>query len=200
MNTLTTDIHIFDITKEDLNDLSTIVSQWQKTQWFMRFLKESPMTPKQNLEIFKKEFDTPNCRFKSIKIDWVKDQVWFLLFHCFNASKNEIELGFRIDPWLQHKWICTQAVRQSIWEILSTPDISNIVWWHSAWNRGSFWVFKKSWFQIIDFIPDQTFLPNIWKTTDDFQWQISIDNTPIELDKKPHIQSWLKKHNLILSV
>lgn len=200
MNTLSTDIHIFDITKEDLNDLSTIVSQWQKNQWFMRFLKESPMTPKQNLEIFKKEFDTPHCMIKWIKLDWIKEVVWFLLFHCFNASKNELELGFRIDPLLQQKWICTQTTKDSIVEVLSQDIVSSIVWRHSAFNKWSFGVFRKSWFQIADFIPDQTFLPNLWKITDDFKWQISNKDTSIDLNKEEKIKSWLKKHNLILSV
>lgn len=63
------DIDIQDITKENLRELSYIVSNRQKDKKFMRFLKETPMTPKQNLEIFQKEFDTTNCKFKSIKVD-----------------------------------------------------------------------------------------------------------------------------------
>jgi hypothetical protein len=62
-NTIMTDIDLIDITKEDLPDLSGIVSKRQENQQFMKFLKETPMTPQQNLEIFKKEFDTPNCMF-----------------------------------------------------------------------------------------------------------------------------------------
>jgi hypothetical protein len=58
-----------DIAREELQDLSHLVSFRQKNPDFMRFLKEQPMSSKQNLEIFQKEFDTPHCRFKSIKID-----------------------------------------------------------------------------------------------------------------------------------
>lgn len=184
--------------REDLDGLSVLVSNWQQNNGFMRFLKETPMAPTQNLSILQKEFDTPQSIFKSIKIDGIQDVVWFLLFHCFDATNNEIELWFRIDPLLQHKGICTQAVKESIAEVLSQNDIEHIVWWHSAWNRGSFGVFRKSGFQIVDFVTDQTFLPNIEKTTDDFKWQISKGDTQIHPDKKNRIQAWLKKHDLNL--
>lgn len=203
-NILTTDIQIVDIAKEDLKNLATLVAQRQKTPDFMRFLKEMPMTPKQNLKIFQKESDSPHCMFKWIQIEGITNAVWFLLFHCFNDTTKEIELGFRVDPLLQKKWICTQAVRESIEEILSQTDIESIVWRHSARNTWSFGVFKKSWFQIADFVPQQTFLPNIWATTDDFKRRISREsllspNLPqINQEKLPEIQTWLSQHKIHL--
>jgi len=41
----------------------------------------------------------------------------------------------------------------------------------------------------VDFVTDQTFLPNIGKTTDDFKWQISKGDTQIHTDKKNRIQA-----------
>jgi RimJ/RimL family protein N-acetyltransferase len=189
-------IVIHDMAREELDGLSVLVSNWQQNNGFMRFLKETPMTPTQNLAILQKEFDIPQSVFKSIKIEGIQDIVWFLLFHCFDAPKKEIELWFRIDPSLQQRGICTQAVKQSIAEVLSQDDIDHVVWWHSAWNRWSFWVFRKSGFQIVDFIPDQTFLPNIGKITDDFKRQISKGELQIHPDKKDRIQAWLEQHDL----
>ena len=61
MNTTHTNIDIIDIDESSLIYLSEIVSKRQKHEQFMYFLKESPMTPKQNLELFKKELDTDHC-------------------------------------------------------------------------------------------------------------------------------------------
>jgi hypothetical protein len=118
------------------------------------------------------------------------------LFHCFDLPKREIELWFRIDPSLQHRGICSQAVKQSIAEVLSQDDIDHIVWWHSAWNTWSFGVFRKSWFKIVDFVPDQTFLPNIGKITDDFKRQISKKAIQTHIDNEDRIQAWLQQHDL----
>lgn len=207
MNTLITkDINITDIHQDELHDLSVLVANRQKNAEFMRFLKEQPMTAKQNLEIFQKEFDAPHTLFRGIHVEWIQDMVWFLLFHCFNAPKNEIEIGFRVDPLLQKKWICTQAVQESIAEVLAGWTIDTIVGWHSARNRGSFGVFRKSWFELADFVANQTFLPNIGKITDDFKRQISkeshsighadANSIPIHQEYTQRIHEWLQKHDM----
>ena len=207
MNTThTTDINIVDLRQEDLHDVASLVAKRQKTPDFMRFLKEQPMTAQQNLEIFKNEYDSPHTMFKGIHVEWIQDMVWFLLFHCFNASRNELELGFRIDPLLQKKWICTQAVKISIQEVFSQGFVDGIIGRHSAWNKGSFGVFRKSWFRIADFVPEQTFLPNIGKVTDDFKRHIprgflnnneaDDTNIPIHKDKIHQIHAWLQKHDI----
>jgi len=204
--TCTTDINIVDLRQEDLGDVASLVAKRQKNPDFMRFLKEQPMTAQQNLELFKKECDSPHTMFKWIHVEWIQDMVGFLLFHCFNPAKNELELGFRIDPLVQKKWICTQAVKASIQEVFSQGFIDGIVGRHSARNKGSFWVFRKSWFQIAEFVPNQTFLPNMGKVTDDFKRHRTrgclknndTDTTSIHIhkDKIRQIHTWLQKHDL----
>jgi hypothetical protein len=68
-------IIINDMAREDLDGLSRLVSNRQKNKEFMRFLKETSMTPTQNLAILQKEFDTPQSVFKSIKIEGIQDVV-----------------------------------------------------------------------------------------------------------------------------
>jgi hypothetical protein len=74
-NIATKNIIIHDMAREDLDELSILVSNWQKNNGFMRFLKETPMTSTQNLTILQKEFDTPQSIFKSIKLEGIKDIV-----------------------------------------------------------------------------------------------------------------------------
>jgi hypothetical protein len=68
-------IVIHDMAREELDGLSVLVSNWQQNNGFMRFLKETPMTPTQNLAILQKEFDIPQSVFKSIKIEGIQDIV-----------------------------------------------------------------------------------------------------------------------------
>ena len=74
-NIITKNIVIHDMAREELDDLSRLVSHRQENAGFMRFLKETSMTPTQNLVILQKEFDTPQSVFKSIKLDGIQDIV-----------------------------------------------------------------------------------------------------------------------------
>lgn len=200
------EINLLDVTEDNLSELAHNISRRQTNHQFMRFLKETPMTVKQNVAILEKELSTPHCVCKWIRINGIQDIVWLILFHCFNADKKELEIGFRIDPLLQQKWICTQAVKASIAHVFSQNKIENIVGRHSAWNAGSFGVFRKSWFELADFVTNQTFLPNIGKLTDDFKWRIRQDmlthNTHDVLDitneKRMIIKDGLLKHQFQL--
>ena len=198
-HTVDSDITTSDITSSDLLDLSKILSHRQSNPQFMKFLKEQPMTVEQNRLVLQRELESPHCLCKGIHLQGVQDIVWFLLFHCFNPVSKELELGFRVDPLLQKKWICTQAVRQNIVHALAPQEVGHIVGRHSAWNKGSFGVFRKSGFQIVDFVPQQTFLPNLGKTTDDFKRQISkTGHKEVYTEKVQQIQKGLEKHKIFI--
>ena len=102
-HTLSTDISTSDITSSDLQDLSKLLSHRQSNPQFMKFLKEHPMTPEQNHAILQRELDSPHCLCKGIHLQGVQEIIGFLLFHCFNPTTQELELGFRVDPSLQKK-------------------------------------------------------------------------------------------------
>lgn len=201
-------------TRDDLKHLADLVAQWQQNPKFMRFLKETPMTRQENWRIFLREINTEKTKFFGIHLDWVADLVWFLLFHNFDKEKWTLELGFRVDPQNQSKWVCTQAVKQSLHDVLQMQWVQEIVWWHSAWNKWSFNVFKNSGFQLEKFVENQTFLPNmsnietfmpeILVFTDDFKWRINQvllkTPEPISLENKELITKWLETHNLSLNV
>lgn len=74
-NIATKNVIIHDMVREELDELSILVSHRQENKEFMRFLKETPMTSTQNLAILQKEFDTPQSIFKSIKLEGIKDIV-----------------------------------------------------------------------------------------------------------------------------
>lgn len=180
------------------------VTLWQKNPKFMRFLKEKPMSIQENWRILEKEMETENCILQGIQLEGIPDLIGFLLFHNFDKKDNCLEVWFRIDPEDQSKGICTQAVKMALHDILDRKDIETIIGWHSARNTGSFNVFKKSWFQIENFVPKQTFLPNINKVTDDFKRRINktlaemtdiINTNPIQAEI---IRDGIKKHHLIL--
>lgn len=197
-------IGLVEIKRDDLKNLAELVTQRQQNPKFMRFLKEAPMTRQENWRIFLREIDTEKTKFLGIKLDWITDLVWFLLFHNFKEKEWTLELGFRIDPQNQSRWVCTQAVKQSLNKILNIEAIEEIVWWHSAWNKWSFNVFKNSWFQLEKFVANQTFLPNIWEITDDFKRRINqiLLESPkaLKLENKESIIKWLEKHNLFLDL
>lgn len=166
-------ISLLPLQRGDLKELAQQVAHWQKNPLFMRFLKEQPMTAQQNLDIFYKDFDTEHCTFSGIQLHTAQDLVGFLLFHNFDERDRSLELWFRVDPENQARGVCTQAVKLYIPEILQNSAITDIVWWHSALNQWSFKVFQRSWFQLEQFVPRQTFLPNIKHLTDDFKWKIN---------------------------
>ena len=183
-------INLSEVAKEELLELAEEVSERQKHPKFMRFLKERPMSIKENWQLFLKEKEAKKTFLLKINIDGIKETVGFLLFHNFNPENGSIELGFRVDPKNQSKWICTQAVKQALTHILQKEDINEVVGWHSAFNMGSFNVFKHAGFEIEDFVKKQTFLQNINKITDDFKRKTNKDifnTTQTKTDKNEKI-------------
>lgn len=76
MNTIAqSDIMLFDITDEHLPKLAERIAHRQTNPQFMRFLKETPMTAKQNFEILEKELATPHCVCKGISLNGIQDIV-----------------------------------------------------------------------------------------------------------------------------
>jgi len=61
--------------------------------------------------------------------------------------------------------------------LLSKDVIKKIVSFHSAWNKASFIINKRSGFKLVDFLPKQTFLPNIGEKTDDFSRELTKEQT-----------------------
>ncbi len=174
----------------------------------MQFIKEKPMNTKKNLHHLKQELDTEHALIRTIHTTDIQEAIGFLLLHCFDKEDKSLELGFRINPDLQRKWACSQAVKQAIHETREQgAEIQKIIGRHSAWNKWSFWVFKKNGFSLEDFVPSQTHLPNIGKTTDDFKRAINKNlfesihnNWIIEIinpTKKELILLGLQKYNFI---
>lgn len=168
-NTTTALIHA----PEEVTDLAASLHTRQKTPDFMRFLKEDPMSIAQNLARLLEEWATPHCQVFWIKCSDLKKHIWMLIFHNFNEHERSLELWFRIDPTYQLRGFCTGAVQESLASILDENVwISKVIWRHSARNKWSFHVFRKSGFHLAWFVPQQTYLPNIQQTTDDFMWCI----------------------------
>lgn len=209
MNTQANNIHVQKVTSpQQIDAIAQHVTQRQKTPDFMRFLKEKPMSISENTEVLQKECTGEKNTLFSVTMDGEEKIVWILLFHNFSSEQKSVELGFRMDPELQRKWICTQAVQQAIQEVFADADVECIEGRHSALNKWSFFVFHKAGFSIEKFVPEQTFLQNIEIQTDDFQ-RIMKRNTQEEelIDTLHHkkipiraddtIKKWLQKHGFI---
>lgn len=217
-------IKIKDISLDDMLDLSSALSEWQKNNLFMRFLKELPKTQSDNLEILLDKFKEKNSVIKLIKresqvlVDGVESEniefmlwneldtiIWALIFHSFEESDGSLEVSLRINPKFSGMWLCTKAISSSIQQVLSNSSVKKIVWRHSAMNKWSFWVFRKSWFKLSNFVENWTFLPNISSLTDDFKWELSntllwtigLISNEVDNQKKLEIENWLRKHLII---
>lgn len=116
-----------------------------------------------------------------------------MLLHSFKHGK--IEESIRVAPELQGRGIGTRLKRTSFQETLQERDIHTIISWHSAYNQGTFWTNARCGGTIADFVPDQTFLPNIRCMTDDFKWEITeIPSKKSEIWK---ITEGVRKHDII---
>ncbi len=199
-------IQLVDLHKEDMDLLASQVSQRQSHEEFMNFLKEPHMTKKENLAIFNTKIDWGSV-FKGVKLEWIEKLVGFFLFHNFDPLKKEIESSSRIDPNFQSKGIGSQARAVAVSEIVKMDTIDSIVSWHSALNRKSFGLNKNSWFKLSDFVPQQTFLPNLNVWTDDFKrsldektltlWWNDLIHRSVSEKKREEIMDALKHHNFI---
>ena len=198
------DFDMIDLTQDRLADMSTKLSDWQKNTQFMKFLKDTPMSPQENIQDLQTKLTEENSVFKLIIEHTKQEIIWFVLFDHFNSDDMSLESYTRVDPNRNNLWIGTQCRKKMIHELLSWTDIQKIISWHSAWNQWSFIINKKSGFRLTDFAPNQTFLPNIGKITDDFKREIDtqqIHTLPgeiVDMDKKNRdaIMQWIQKHNL----
>ena len=139
----------------------------------MKFLKDVPMSPRQNQTIIEASLAEEQSIYKVI-IDQARQEIiWSVLFDQFNGEDKSLESYTRVDPTCKWGWIGSQCRKAIIAELLSSTDIQKIISRHSARNQWSFIINKRAWFRLIDFVPNKTYLPNIGKITDDFKREIS---------------------------
>ena len=193
-----------DLTQDTIADMSVKLSDWQKNPQFMRFLKDTPMSPQENIQDLQNKITEEHSVFKLIIEHTKQEIVWFVLFDHFNRDDMSLESYTRVDPNWNNLWIGTQCRKKMIHELLSWTDIQKIVSWHSAWNQWSFIINKRAWFRLVDFVPNNTVLPNIGKITDDFKWEITsqqlhtVSQNILDIEQKNRdiIMQWIHKHNL----
>lgn len=166
-------LDIQDLTQDKVEELSIRLSNRQKDEQFMRFLKDVPMSPRQNKTIIEATLAEEQSIYKVI-IDQARQKIiGSVLFDQFNNEDRSLESYTRVDPACKGWWIGSQCRKAIIAELLSSTDIQKIISRHSARNQWSFIINKRAWFRLINFVPNKTYLPNIGKTTDDFKREIS---------------------------
>lgn len=166
------DLTIKDLTNHEIKELSSKLSRWQKNQQFMNFLKDVPMSPRENQNILETKLAEEHNIHKVIIDKTRQEIIGSVLFDQFDNEDMSLESYTRVDPECKGWWIGSQCRKAIIAEILSSTDIQKIISRHSARNRWSFIINKRAWFRLVDFAPHQTYLPNIGKITDDFKREI----------------------------
>lgn len=197
------DFFIQDLDKNNLDNLSKKLSEWQTNENFMRFLKDTPMSPKENFDILESKISDNKNISKLIIQESPKEIVGFVLFDEFDSFQNSLESYTRIDPNLAKMWLWSKFRKMIIDNLLLSDSISKIISWHSARNKASLCINRNAWFKLIDFVEEKTFLPNINKITDDFKWEIEkediLDPHKNNIIKTNHdkIIQWLIQHELL---
>ena len=204
MKNIPENMEITDVSSKDLHTVAKSLSGWQQTPNFNNFLRETPMTPKENSQFLRQKLATDTS---FIKIARIADRViGILILHSFDEKNASLEESIRIAPEFSRRGIGTHLKREVFREALKTSGIERIISWHSAWNRGTFTTNRHCDGKILQFVENQTHLPNIGKITDDFQWEITsipeenVDSeTPrIAEENADIIIAGLKKHKIIL--
>lgn len=170
------DLEILDLKEDNIAHLSTELSDRQRDSQFMKFLKDTPATPEENFLHIQNKLQEERSIYKIIVEQTKKDIVGFILFDNFTKEDESLESYTRVNPRFNGLWIGSQCRRAIIKDLLSAGDIKKIISWHSAWNTWSFIINKRAWFKLVDFVPLNTYLPNIGKTTDDFKRDIQRDD------------------------
>jgi hypothetical protein len=100
------------LTQEDGHELQLLgneISKRQQDHTFMRFLREQSMNGNQNTDILLEKLQHPQHRLFGVKIKGVQERIGYVLFHCFNAERKELEISCRVSPTMQRHGICTAS-------------------------------------------------------------------------------------------
>ncbi len=197
-------LDIQDLTQDKVEELSIRLSNRQKDEQFMKFLKDVPMSPRQNQNIIEATLAEEQSVYKVIIDQASQDIIGSVLFDQFNSEDRSLESYTRVDPDCKWGWIGSQCRKAIIAELLSSTDIQKIMSRHSARNQWSFIINKRAWFRLIDFVPNNTYLANIGKITDDFKREITkgqkIQSPGEMIDREEknilHIIQGIQKHNI----
>lgn len=197
------DFCIEDLNNDNIDKLSKKLSEWQTNERFMRFLKDTPMSPSENFDILQNKLsDTKNVN-KILLDENLKQIIGYILFDQFDWSQDALESYTRIDPQFSKLWLGSQCRKMIIDNLLLSDSINKIISWHSARNTSSLCINRNAWFKLIDFVKGNTFLPNINKLTDDFKWEIEKEdivsphkNDRIKSNHEKVIQ-WLIQYELL---
>lgn len=190
------DVKIELVSKSDIDTLAHSLTKWHKTPWFMDFLKEAPMSFEENKKMLESKL---NWQEAHARIILFKNRVaGIIILHSLDEKKWVMEESIRICPEHRGKWLGTELKKEAVKKALEIPWLNWIESWHSAWNKWTFWN-NKHLGKIVDFVPDQTWLQNISKQTDDFKWLLdwkwNESGTLIICEKnREKILAWLEKH------
>ena len=198
-------LEVQDVNENNIHLLSQELSNWQEKNQFMDFVKDIPVSPEDNLKILRETMSDWHNIQKIIIEETRRQIVWFLVLDAFDEEQNSLESYMRVNPDFKGMWIWTIWRKWILEALLSKDVIKKIVSFHSAWNKASFIINKRSGFKLVDFLPKQTFLPNIGEKTDDFSRELTKEQTfkpkgelvNICEDNKEKIFEWLIKHDLI---
>jgi len=198
-------LEVQDVNENNIHLLSQELSNWQEKNQFMDFVKDIPVSPEDNLKILRETMSDWHNIQKIIIEETRKQIVWFLVLDAFNEEQNSLESYMRVNPDFKGMWIWTHWRKWILEALLSKYVIKKIISFHSARNKASFIINKRSGFKLVDFLPKQTFLPNIGEKTDDFGRELTKEQilkpkgelVDICEDNKEKIFEWLIKHDLI---
>lgn len=92
------DLIIKDLSHHDIEKLSSKLSRWQKNQQFMKFLKDVPMSPRENQNIIEGKLAEEHSIHKVI-IDKARHEIiGSVLFDQCNNEDMSLESYTRVDP------------------------------------------------------------------------------------------------------
>lgn len=95
------DFDIIDLTEHTMSDLADKLSDWQKNAQFMRFLKDIPMSPKENLQVIQDKLTETGSIHKLIIQHTKQEIIGSVLFDQFNNEDMSLESYTRVDPSFQ---------------------------------------------------------------------------------------------------
>jgi len=91
-------LDIQDLTQDKITELSSKLSNRQKNDQFMRFLKDTTMSPKENQYIIEAKLAEEKNIHKIIIDQASQEIIGSVLFDQFNAEELSLESYTRVDP------------------------------------------------------------------------------------------------------
>ena len=91
-------LDIQDLSQDKVGELSSKLSNRQKDIQFMKFLKDTPMSPQENQHIIESKLAEEQTVHKIIMDQANQEIIGSVLFDQFNAEELSLESYTRVDP------------------------------------------------------------------------------------------------------